>query len=114
MKEIKLEKYEIKAEGQPLPVKIDEGYFVYLASRFKPKSGQNQKGFSYSEFKEFARIDEALLKADKTGVLELEEADFDKLFEKLKKTEWGNAAKETVKAVLKLIEKFEKAKEVKK
>ena len=114
MKTIKLEKYEIKAEGVPQPIKIEEANFVYMASRFKPQAGQNQKGFSYEEFKEFARVDEALLKADKSGVLELEESDFEKLFEKLKKTEWGNAAKETVKAVLKLIEKFEKAKEVKK
>ena len=114
MKEIKLEKYEIKVEGVTKPVEIDEANFVFSASRYKPQAGQNQKGFSYNEFKEFARIDDALKEADKTGILKLEEADFDKLFERLKKTEWGNASKEMVKAVLKVVEKFEAAKEKKK
>ena len=50
---------------------------------------------------------------EKTRVLKIEDADFDSLFEKLKKVEWGNASKEMVKAVLKLIEKFEAAKEKK-
>ena len=55
---------------------------------------------------------QALKKAEKAkGLLELEESDFDELFEKLKKNEWGNASKEMVKAVLKVIEKFEGAKE---
>ncbi len=113
MKEIILDKYEIKVKDVPKPVEIDEANFVFSASRHKDSAKQQNRGFSYADFKEFARIDEALKEVEKTRVLKIEDGDFDKLFEKLKKVEWGNASKEMVKAVLKLINKFEVAKEKK-
>ena len=114
MKQVKIEKYEVGIEGQKEKIKIDEGSLIYQSSRYKdpPKEGrqaQQMAGFSYSEFKTFARIDEALLAADKTGVLKLEDAEFEEIFGKLKRTKWFNASKEMVSAVLKVIDKFEKA-----
>lgn len=108
-------------------VEIEEAKLVFMVSRYKDKDRQAQQSFSLADMIKFKRIDAAFAKAlgeavyDKnaklitpanttpTLLLELEDNEFDFVFENLKKMKWMNASKEFVGIVLGLVDKFEKA-----
>ena len=109
MKTIELEKYEVPIKNSDKPLQIDEAFLVYEATRYK--QDERKTAYSYPEFKTFRRIDAALAEADKNGKLILEDGDFEFTFTKLKETQWTNASSQLVSAVLKLVDKFEAAKD---
>lgn len=114
MKKIQLEVKEFPIEGQKEKAKIKETELVFQASRYK--AGKGQQGFSWEDMKKFKRIDDALALAEseeKKLLLELEDSEFDFVFENLKKVEWVNASKEFVGVILNLVNKFDKASEEK-
>jgi len=111
--QLKVHKVPVEVAGKKDTVEISEPFLVFQASRFKEER-QGQQAYSYEDFKKYTRIDAAFKKMEENNLLlELEDGDFDDIYEKLKKMEWANASKEFVAIVVGLVEKFNKAKEEK-
>ena len=110
MRKVELEKHEFKVDNVEKPVIVEESDLVFAASRFKTSKQEKKTVYSLKEFQQFSRIDDRLKELSKENkILELEDGDFQFLYDKLKEVEWLNSSEKMVKVVLNLVKKFDDA-----